>query len=73
VVALGCFAIAAGFAVATLKTALIDPPIFDRPWAPRPARTASFALSDTAADPSPALRLPPRDAMPRPEDLQPDD
>ncbi len=49
------------------------PPNFDRPWAPRPARAASAASSDTAAGPSGAARSPPRDATPRPEDLQPDD
>jgi competence protein ComEC len=49
------------------------PPNFDRPWAPRRALTASFANSDTPAGPPGALRSPPRDATPRPEDLQPDD
>jgi competence protein ComEC len=49
------------------------PPNFDRPWAPRRALTAGFANSDTAAGPPPASRSPPRDATPRPEDLQPDD
>jgi competence protein ComEC len=55
----------------------VRPPNFDRPWAPSPApaqraRTAS-ANSDAAAVSPAASRLPPRDATPRAEDLQPDD
>jgi competence protein ComEC len=47
-------------------------PNFDRPWAPRPSR-ANTASSDASGDPPAATRSPPRDATPRPEDLQPDD
>jgi competence protein ComEC len=46
---------------------------FDRPWAPQRARTASATNSDVPVSPPPASRVPPRDATPRPEDLQPDD
>jgi hypothetical protein len=49
------------------------PPNFDRPWTPRRVQTAGFANSDTAAGLPAALRSPPRDATPRPEDLQADD
>jgi competence protein ComEC len=45
---------------------------FDRPWAPRPPRASSGANSDSEAS-STASRSPPRDATPKPEDLQPDD
>ncbi len=46
---------------------------FDRPWAPRPMRPAGAAGPDAATNAPAALRSPPHDAMPRPEDLQPDD
>ena len=48
------------------------PPNFDRPWAPRPARSATAANTDTAPN-LPAAPPPPRDATPRPDDLQADD
>lgn len=48
------------------------PENFDRPWAPRPPRAASGANSENEAS-SAASRSPPRDATPKPEDLQPDD
>jgi len=46
---------------------------FDRPWAPRPARTAASATIESAGEIVSAPRPPPRDATPRPDDLQPDD
>jgi competence protein ComEC len=46
---------------------------FDRPWAPRPARRAAAATADSAVEAPNPSRPPPRDATPRPEDLQPDD
>jgi competence protein ComEC len=48
------------------------PENFDRPWAPRPNRTVSGANSESEASP-PAERAMPRDATPKPEDLQADD
>lgn len=48
------------------------PENFDRPWAPRPPRAPSRANSENEAG-SAASRSPPRDATPKPEDLQPDD
>jgi len=55
----------AGFVIESTR-----PPNFDRPWAPRPARSTG---SDTAANPPAATRAPTRDATPPPEDLQADD
>jgi competence protein ComEC len=46
---------------------------FDRPWAPRPARSRTAIGPETAAEAPAAPSAPPRDATPRPEDLQPDD
>jgi len=46
---------------------------FDRPWAPRPARAATTATTESAGEIAPAPRSPPRDATPHPEDLRPDD
>jgi competence protein ComEC len=48
------------------------PENFDRPWAPRPNRTVSGANSESEASP-PAERAMPRDATPKPEDLQAND
>jgi competence protein ComEC len=48
------------------------PENFDRPWAPRPSRAASGANSDSEARPA-AEHTIPRDATPKPEDLQADD
>jgi competence protein ComEC len=48
------------------------PENFDRPWAPRPPRTSNGANPESEAS-SAASRSPPRDATPKPEDLQPDD
>jgi len=49
------------------------PPNFDRPWAPRQPHTGGAASSEIGTSPPEASRAPPRDATPRPEDLQPDD
>jgi hypothetical protein len=61
----------AGFVIDSAR-----PPNFDRPWAPnvapQPARTAA-ANADAAAVPPAASRSQPRDATPRPEDLDPND
>jgi competence protein ComEC len=48
------------------------PENFDRPWAPRPSRTVSGANSDSETRPA-AEHAVPRDATPKPEDLQADD
>jgi competence protein ComEC len=48
------------------------PENFDRPWAPRPPRASNGANSESDASLT-ASRSPPRDATPKPEDLQPDD
>jgi competence protein ComEC len=48
------------------------PENFDRPWAPRPNRAVSGANSEIEASP-PAEHAVPRDATPKPEDLQADD
>jgi len=52
------------------------PPNFDRPWAPnaapQPARSGA-ANSDAAAVQPAVSRTQPRDATPRPEDLDPND
>jgi competence protein ComEC len=45
---------------------------FDRPWATRVPRASSGANAENEAG-SAASRSPPRDATPKPEDLQPDD
>jgi competence protein ComEC len=50
------------------------PTNFDRPWAPRPSRTiAASSIETTTRNPPAPSRTPPRDATPRPEDLQADD
>ena len=46
---------------------------FDRPWAPRPARSRAAVGPETAVETPTAPLAPPRDATPRSEDLQPDD
>jgi competence protein ComEC len=48
------------------------PENFDRPWAPRPSRTVSGANSESEVSPA-ADHTVPRDATPKPEDLQADD
>jgi competence protein ComEC len=48
------------------------PENFDRPWAPRPSRAVSGANSEIEASPA-AEHAAPRDATPKPEDLQADD
>jgi competence protein ComEC len=48
------------------------PENFDRPWAPRPNRAPSGAISESEATPTAAPTVP-RDATPKPEDLQADD
>jgi competence protein ComEC len=48
------------------------PENFDRPWAPRPNRSLSAANSENETN-SDAERAAPRDATPKPEDLQADD
>ena len=45
---------------------------FDRPWAPRAPRAPSGANSESEGS-SAASHSPPRDATPKPEDLQADD
>jgi competence protein ComEC len=61
----------AGFVIDSAR-----PPNFDRPWAPtvaqQSARSAA-ANADAAAVPPAASRSQPRDATPRPEDLDPND
>jgi competence protein ComEC len=49
------------------------PPNFDRPWAPRTTRTATVANADAAPNLPVAPTPPPRDATPRPDELQADD
>jgi competence protein ComEC len=49
------------------------PPNFDRPWAPRATRPASAVNADAAPNLPAAPPPPPRDATPRPDDLQADD
>jgi len=46
---------------------------FDRPWAPRPARSGATAAPEAAVEAPNIPSSPPHDATPRPEDLQPDD
>ena len=65
----------AGFVIVSAR-----PPNFDRPWAPnvapnvaQQAARGGAANSDAAAGPPAALRSQPRDATPRPEDLDPND
>jgi competence protein ComEC len=48
------------------------PENFDRPWAPRPSRAVSGANSESEASPA-TKHVVPRDATPKPEDLQADD
>ena len=48
------------------------PPNFDRPWAPHATRTTTVVNADAAPN-LPAAPPPPRDATPRPDDLQADD
>jgi competence protein ComEC len=46
---------------------------FDRPWAPRQPHAAGLASSNREVGSPAAPRPPPRDATPRPEDLEADD
>jgi competence protein ComEC len=48
------------------------PENFDRPWAPRP-RVRGETTSESEATKAPTAHSPPRDATPKPEDLQADD
>jgi competence protein ComEC len=49
------------------------PANFDRPWAPRAPRSGSAASSEASGNPATPALSPPRDATPKPEDLEPDD
>jgi competence protein ComEC len=51
------------------------PPNYDRPWAPaqRARRTEGGTALEGSANPSAPAYVPPRDATPRPEEIQADD
>jgi competence protein ComEC len=55
----------AGFVIDSAR-----PPNFDRPWAPRQTRASTASTSDETANASANSRTPPRDATPKPEDLE---
>jgi competence protein ComEC len=48
------------------------PPNFDRPWAPQRVRATDAANANTPLAPSAASRATPRDATPKPEDIEKD-
>ncbi len=51
------------------------PPNFDRPWsaAPPPQRARPDSATDSSADGTNSAQSPPRDATPRPEDIEADE